>query len=215
MGQRVYESNRSRCGAKYKLAKTMDFIHFAVQKIREDHWSPDAVCGYAKTQHLFDGESVCTKTLYRYIDLGLLPIKNIDLPLKVSRNTKKKRTRQHKKMLGTSIEQRPRHIDERLEFGHWEIDTVLGNGAEFSELSQALESQVYYTHPYTSWERGTNERHNGPIRRFIPKGKSIDDIDPSLIIYVENWCNTLPRKILAYRSPNNAFNEELRNLALS
>jgi len=111
----VYESNRSRCGAKYKLIQTTDFIHFAVQKIRDDHWSPDAVCGYAKTQRLFDGEWVCTKTLYRYIDLGLLPIKNIDLPLKVSRNTKKKRTRQHKKMLGTSIEQRPRHIDERLE----------------------------------------------------------------------------------------------------
>lgn len=270
VGQRVYESNRSRCGAKYKLIQTTDFIHFAVQKIRDDHWSPDAVCGYAKTQHLFDGEWVCTKTLYRYIDLGLLSIKNIDLPLKVSRNTKKKRTRQHKKMLGTSIEQRPRHIDERLEFGHWEIDTVLGtnkkgaalltlterktrkehilkidhktaecvkqalqelkqqygsvfstvfktitsdNGAEFSELSQAIESEVYYTHPYTSCERGTNERHNGLIRRFIPKGKSIDDIDPSLIIYVENWCNTLPRKILEYRSPNDAFNEELRNVA--
>ncbi|REJ14660.1 MAG: IS30 family transposase, partial [Caldibacillus debilis] len=39
------------------------------------------------------------------------------------------------------------------------------------------------------------------------------DIDPSLIIYVENWCNTLPRKILEYRSPNDAFHEELRNIA--
>jgi IS30 family transposase len=253
-GQRVYESNRSHCDAKYKLADAAAFIDFAMKKIQEDHWSPDAICGHAKTHQLFDGERVCTKTLYRYIDLGMLPVKNIDLPLNVSRNTKKKRTRQHKKILGTSIEQRPLHIESREEFGHWEIDTVLGsnkkgaalltlterktrkehilkidqktvegvkralqelkqyygatfstvfksitsdNGSGFSELSCAVESrqiEVYYTHPYTSCERGTNERHNGPIRRFIPKGKSIDDIDPSLIRYVENWCNTLPRK---------------------
>jgi len=263
-GQAVYEKNRSRCGAKYKLAQAAEFIQFAVEKLQKDHWSPDAICGYAKAQKKFENATVCTKTLYRYIDLGLLPVKNIDLPLKVSRNTKTKRVRQHKKVLGTSIEQRPAHIDEREEFGHWEIDTVLGsrakgaalltlterltrkehilkieqkttacvnqalkglkqtygsafskifktitadNGAEFSELKNALESEqeVYYTHPYTSCERGTNERHNGLIRRFIPKGKSIDDIDPSVIAYVENWCNTLPRKILGYRSPSEVY----------
>lgn len=82
-------------------------------------------------------------------------------------------------------------------------------------MIQALDSdqEVYYAHPYTSSERGTNERHNGLIRRFIPKGKSIDDIDKSLITYVENWCNTLPRKILGYRSPNEAFLEELKLIA--
>ena len=273
VGQRVYEANRSRCGAKDKLAKTMNFIRFAVQKIRDDHWSPDAVCGYAKTQHVFEGERVCTKTLYRYIDLGLVALKNIDLPLKVSRNTKKKRTRQHKKVLGASIEQRPQHIDERQEFGHWEIDTVLGNrkkgavlltlterktrkehilkikqktsenvhqaiqslktlygekfasvfksitsdnGSEFTELTQAVASEgvaVYYTHPYTSCERGTNERHNGLIRRFIPKGKAIEAIDDTLIRYVENWCNTLPRKILGYQAPNDQFAKEIEQLA--
>lgn len=271
-GQAVYEKNRSRCGAKYKLAEVTEFIQFAVEKLQKDHWSPDAICGYVKTQKQFENARVCTKTLYHYIDLGLLPVKNIDLPLKVSRNTKTKRIRKHKKVLGTSIEQRPAHIDEREEFGHWEIDTVLGsrakgavlltlterktrnehiikidqkraecvqqalqalkqsygatfskvfqtitadNGSEFSELSQALDSDqaVYYTHPYTSSERGTNERHNGLIRRFIPKGKSIDDMDESIIAYVENWCNTLPRKILGYRSPNEVYNEEIKSIA--
>jgi IS30 family transposase len=250
VGQRVYDMNRSRCGAKYKLARVADFIEFAVSKFQKDHWSPDAICGYVKTHSLFDGMVVCTKTLYGYIDIGLLPMKNIDLPMKVSRNTKKKRTRQHKKVLGTSIEHRPQHINERQEFGHWEIDTVLGsnkkgaalltlterktrkehilridqktadavkqaiqdlkqlygnafpevfksitsdNGSEFTELKNAINAdqpiEVYYTHPYTSCERGSNERHNGLIRRFIPKGKSIDTIDPSLIRYVEQWCN--------------------------
>lgn len=90
------------------------------------------------------------------------------------------------------------------------------NGSEFSELSKAIDSElvkVYYTHPYSSSERGTNERHNGLIRRFIPKGKSIDDLDDTLISYVENWCNTLPRKILGYHSPNDRYEEEMVNIA--
>jgi len=271
-GQAVYEKNRSRCGAKFKLAMAAEFIHFAIRKMKKDKWSPDAICGYAKIQKQFVNFRVCTNTLYHYIDLGLLPVKNIELPLKVSRNTKKKRIRQNKKVLGASIEERPAHIDDREEFGHWEIDTVLGsrskgaalltlterktrsehilkinrktaecvkqalgalkqsygsrfqkvfktitadNGSEFSELSQALDSgtEVYYTHPYTSSERGTNERHNGLIRRFIPKGESIDDIDEKLIAYVENWCNTLPRKILGYKTPNEVYQEELKTSA--
>jgi len=62
-------------------------------------------------------------------------------------------------------------------------------------------------------QRGTNERHNGLIRRFIPKGKSLDDIDEKQIAYVENWCNTLPRKILGYRSPQKVFLDELIQIA--
>ncbi|TCS78627.1 helix-turn-helix protein [Tepidibacillus fermentans] len=97
-GQARYEANRSHCGAKYKLVQASDFIRFAVEKIQKEHWSPDAVCGFAKANQLF-GVVVCTKTLYNYIDLGALPVKNIDLPLKVTRNTKKKRNNVNKKIL--------------------------------------------------------------------------------------------------------------------
>ena len=48
------------------------------------------------------------------------------------------------------------------------------NGSEFSELAsieEVVDTKVYYTHPYSSWEKGTNERHNGLIRKFIPKGR--------------------------------------------
>jgi len=51
------------------------------------------------------------------------------------------------------------------------------NGSEFarlSELEELADTLVYFAHPYTSCEKGTNERHNGIIRRFIPKGKRID-----------------------------------------
>ena len=56
----------------------------------------------------------------------LLTIASIDLPLKVKRSTKTARIKRHKKNLGTSIDERPVHINDRNEFGHREIDTVIG-----------------------------------------------------------------------------------------
>lgn len=53
---------------------------------------------------------ISTKTLYNYVDLGLLPIKNIDLPAKLHRNTKSTRVRHNKKKLGISISNRPNSI---------------------------------------------------------------------------------------------------------
>ncbi|MBB5324926.1 IS30 family transposase [Anoxybacillus tepidamans] len=50
----------------------------------------------------------------------------MDLPMKVRLNTKKKRSRQHKRVLGHSIEERPIKVKQRQELGHWESDTVIG-----------------------------------------------------------------------------------------
>ncbi len=62
------------------------------------------------------------------------------------------------------------------------------NGSEFAELTQTVkdvESEIYFTHPYSSFERGTNERHNGLIPRFQPKGKAIRSISEETITYAE------------------------------
>lgn len=69
---------------------------------------------------------VCTKTLYNYVDLGLLPLTNLDLPEKLRRNTKAKKARENRKNLGRSIEERPESVENREEFGHWEFDTIIG-----------------------------------------------------------------------------------------
>ncbi len=87
------------------------------------------------------------------------------------------------------------------------------NGSEFATLS-SIEStnkgtKIYYTHPYSSFERGSNERHNGMLRRFIKKGKAISDYDVDYISQIEHWCNTLPRKILNYNTPDELFEKEL------
>lgn len=82
------------------------------------------------------------------------------------------------------------------------------NGSEFSDLSEQGEElliDVYFCHPYASWERGSNERHNGLIRRFIKKGQPIHSYSDEKIEDVENWMNTLPRKILDYQTPDEKF----------
>lgn len=86
------------------------------------------------------------------------------------------------------------------------------NGFEFtllSDLEKISTTMVYFTHPYTSCEKGSDERHNGIIRRFIPKGKRIDDYLPEQIANIEIWCNSLPRKILGYKTPDEVFEAEL------
>lgn len=86
------------------------------------------------------------------------------------------------------------------------------NGSEFAQLSTTLEglTDVYFTHPYTSCERGTNENHNRMIRRYIPKGASIDDYSRRFIEGIADKMNHLPRKILGYQTPNEAFEQVLK-----
>ena len=68
---------------------------------------------------------------------------------------------------------------------------------------------VYFTHPYTSCDKGTIENHNGLICRFLPKGKRVDSYDDDTILSVELWANGLPRNILGYRTPDEAFEAEM------
>ena len=89
------------------------------------------------------------------------------------------------------------------------------NGSEFSfdeDFKAKLGVNFYYAHPYSSYERGTNENHNGIIRRFIPKGKSIDDIPKESVERICNWMNTLPRKILNYNTPLELFSKYMLSL---
>lgn len=60
--------------------------------------------------------------------------------------------------------------------------------------------QAYFTHPYSAWERGSNENQNKIIRRFIPKSRSIATVTDKEIKEIEEWMNNYPRKILGYRT---------------
>ncbi|SEL36999.1 Transposase and inactivated derivatives, IS30 family [Carnobacterium iners] len=88
------------------------------------------------------------------------------------------------------------------------------NGSEFSGLHEALQDviDVYFSHPYASWERGTSENQHKLIRRFIPKGSPISDVSEAQLIRIQQWMNDYPRRILDYQTPHDclarAFKEE-------
>lgn len=83
------------------------------------------------------------------------------------------------------------------------------NGVEFSDGEKMMKSvltkgsrcDIYYAHPYSSFERGTNENHNGIIRRFIPKGTDITAINKRKIREIQDWMNNYPRKSLNGLTP--------------
>jgi len=87
---------------------------------------------------------------------------------------------------------------------------TVDNGSEFlgsSEMERSCLSprkartMVYYAHPYSAYERGTNENMNRMIRRFIPKGSDIGSYTKKEIQRIENWLNNYPRRILGYQTP--------------
>jgi IS30 family transposase len=271
--QRKYYENASNKGRAYKIGNDHKLVEYIERKIIDEKYSPDAVIGRIKLEENEFKTTICTKTLYNYIDAGLfLYLTNKDLPVKKDRKKRAYRNTRValKNLKGTSIEERPKEIENRDEYGHWEMDCVVGgqkkgkavllvlserksreeiifkmkgktqecvkraidslerklgykqfaeifktitvdNGSEFLDFNGIETSvkrkgetrtKVFYAHPFSSWERGTNENTNKLIRRFIPKGSCIDEIPISMIKYIENWLNNYPRRILGYRTPN-------------
>ncbi|MFZ2384668.1 MAG: IS30 family transposase, partial [Candidatus Omnitrophota bacterium] len=70
---------------------------------------------------------------------------------------------------------------------------------------------IYFAHSYSSWERGTNENQNRMIRRFIPKGTDIADVSGKEITIIQDWMNNYPRKILGYKTANQAAKDCLQS----
>lgn len=85
------------------------------------------------------------------------------------------------------------------------------NGSEFADFSEveAYGSEVYFAHPYSSWERPVNERSNRLLRRFIPKGKSMRNYSADQISMIADEINAMPRKRLGYRTPEELFEKYL------
>lgn len=269
VGQHKYEQAASNKGAGLKIGHDHKLAEHIEKRIIVDKYSPDAVIGEIRAKGLKFDTMICTKTLYNYIDRGIFAnISNKDLPVK--RNKKKRNYQKvripQKNLRGTSIEERPAHIENREEYGHWEMDCVVGkrggsgavllvlterstrqeiirkmpnktqesvkrvldqleretyseifktitvdNGTEFLN-SKELETSIlepekqrfklYYAHPYSSYERGSNENANKLIRRFVPKGTDIGDLTDEDVRRIEYWMNNYPRRIHDYRTAN-------------
>ena len=82
------------------------------------------------------------------------------------------------------------------------------NGLEFAEheqIAQGLGADVYFAHPYASWERGINENTNGLIRQYFPKGTDFNDVTDEQIECVMARLNNRPRATRNHCSPNELF----------
>ena len=96
---------------------------------------------------------------------------------------------------------------------------LLDNGIEFSKIEEMMRSskdkekkrfQVYFTHPYASYERGCNENKNRLIRRYFKKGKQVEDLSDEDILNIARKINNMPRKALGYRTPLEVFENNLK-----
>lgn len=213
------------------------------------------------------------KTLYNAIHAGHMGVVTMELPYRTCKRPKGKRLKR-KAFTGRgnrSIEERPAHVEERKEFGHWEIDLVVGrmgtrpslltiterstriiiivrlrhrsqkavvaalrklmrdgamglvlsltcdNGAEFLD-QKALEralcgAMVYYAHPYSAYERGSNENANRIVRRFYPKGTHFGDLSGADVRWLQMRINAIHRDVLGGITAQQAVDRAMKTAA--
>ena len=106
------------------------------------------------------------------------------------------------------------HEEYASRFAEVFASVTADNGTEFGALSdlEAWGTRVYFAHPYSSCERGQNERHNGLLRRFLPKGTALGPYTADDLFLIADEINRLPRRRLDYRTPDELFENELDNI---
>lgn len=85
------------------------------------------------------------------------------------------------------------------------------NGSEFMRLDEVINCPIYYAHPFSSYERGSNENANRLIRRWFPKDKTTVTTSKE-VATVEQWINNYPRKLFDFLCPYDL--PEVANLLL-
>lgn len=105
------------------------------------------------------------------------------------------------------------------------IETLLlDNGIEFSKIEEMMQSvkddtkkrfQIYFAHPYASYERGCNENKNRMIRRYFRKGKLVETLSDEDILNIARKINNMPRKALGYKTPLEVFESNLKKKGIN
>ena len=234
---------------------------------------------YSPEQISFGVKSVpvSTNTIYNWIYSGVINFS----PKNLRTKGKRRRTRSCGNVLkrpdssyyeDRTIHDRSELINNRMEFGHWEADTVLSGretnvclatfverktrqyiaikmpkkdsrsmmlaikkliekyptgavksitcdrGVEFVHqfnigiLEDTFGTKIYYAHPYSPYERGSNENHNGLLREYYPKPTAFNKITQEHLDNSVNAINSRPRKTLNWKSANYRFSLELKKL---
>jgi IS30 family transposase len=115
----------------------------------------------------------------------------------------RKINRKTSQLLNSAISELTKGIKERF------ITMTVDNGREFAgheKITSKLGVDVYFAHPYHSWERGLCENTNGLIRQYFPKKTDFLEISDKEVLQVQHLLNNRPRKTLGYFTPNEVFN---------
>ena len=89
------------------------------------------------------------------------------------------------------------------------------NGMEMANhkwLTEHTGMDIYFAHPYSPWERGTNENTNGLIRRYFPKKTDFNNITEQQLKQAQNRLNNRPRKVLKYKTPAYMLEMEINKI---
>lgn len=95
-------------------------------------------------------------------------------------------------------------------YAHKALTITADNGKEFAHhktIAKELNLDVYFAHPYHSWERGLNENTNGLVRQYFPKNKPFGHDVKERVPFVMDRLNNRPRKTLNFNTPMQMFNE--------
>ena len=134
------------------------------------------------------------------------------------------------KLLSQSQKQVKKQLDRmerrlgRPSFSRLFKSITVDNGSEFLGFKNLITSlfakkkartEIYYCHPYSSYERGSNEQMNGQIRRFIPKGMDISKVSKGKVKEITNHFNTYPKRSLGGRTSQQLFHIELEKIGIA
>lgn len=141
------KQNQKNKGRPLKVGTDYSFVRYVEHKIGEERYSPAAALTLIKRENMQFDTKVCLTTLYNYIKKGVFPNLTMkDCPFHKTKKRQKKRKVQKRISAGTSIEERPAYINDRLESGHWEMDTVVGG------QGKSKKSFLVLTERKTRWE---------------------------------------------------------------
>lgn len=137
VAQSKYDIAKKEKGAGYKIGNDYAFLKYAAKMLKENKFSPCAVLADIKRKNLEFTTKICFKTLYNYIEKGVflgLTRSSLPMPRKARRKGVQKRTVALKGLSLRSIEERPKDIKSRSEYGHWEMDTVVSGRGSLATL---------------------------------------------------------------------------------
>ena len=126
LAQGNYVCNKKRCGAKCKIRDNLELVKYIEEQVIKKKWSPHVAIEYARINNLYE-IGFTDRSVYNWVKKGLIKITPHHLRYSLRRKMYRgKQTKENKRKIGgKSIDQRPEEINNRSEFGHWELDCIL------------------------------------------------------------------------------------------